>query len=93
MAIATITDGLWELLQPLLPTTPRRVRSPGRRRLDHRQVLNGILYVLATGITWDQLPNNSSGWAGTQSGTPTTPAGAPTTGFGAPGTVREWSVR
>jgi hypothetical protein len=47
MAIATVTDGLWELLQPLLPTTPRRFRFPGRRRLDHRQVLNGILYVLA----------------------------------------------
>jgi transposase len=56
MAIATVSDGLWELLQPLLPITPRRVRSPGRRRLDDRQVLNGILYVLATGIAWDQLP-------------------------------------
>jgi transposase len=56
MAVATITDGLWELLQPLLPATPRRFRYPGRRRLDDRRVLNGILYVLATGIAWDQLP-------------------------------------
>ena len=56
MAVATITDTLWELLQPLLPTTTRRFRYPGRRRLDDRRVLNGILYVLATGIAWDQLP-------------------------------------
>jgi len=56
MAVATVTDGLWELLQPLLPTTSRRFRYPGRRRLDDRRVLNGILYVLATGIAWDQLP-------------------------------------
>jgi transposase len=56
MAVPTVSDGLWELLQPLLPTTPRRFRYPGRRRLDDRRVLNGILYVLATRIAWDQLP-------------------------------------
>lgn len=56
MTIPTVTDQLWELMEPLLPHHPRRFRSPGRRRLDNRQVLNGILYVLATGIAWEQLP-------------------------------------
>jgi hypothetical protein len=31
MTVPTVTDGLWELLQPLLTTTPRRFRYPGRR--------------------------------------------------------------
>jgi transposase len=35
---------------------PRRFRHPGRKRLDDRQALNGILYVLHTGIAWHDLP-------------------------------------
>jgi transposase len=38
MAIPTVTDELWELLQPLLPAALRRFRYPGRRRLDDRRV-------------------------------------------------------
>src|SRR3954449_5480872 len=52
-----VTDALWERLQPLLPPPPRRrSRFPGRRPLDYRQVLTGILFVLETGIAWDDLP-------------------------------------
>jgi transposase len=52
-----VTDALWERLQPLLPPPPpRRFRFPGRRPLDYRQVLTGILFVLKTGIAWDDLP-------------------------------------
>ena len=56
MPIPTITDELWELLEPLLPTPERRYRYPGRKRLDDRAVLNGILYVLHSGIAWEDLP-------------------------------------
>ncbi|AMW08942.1 transposase [Streptomyces qaidamensis] len=49
-------DGLWERIEPLLPVTERRFRYPGRRRLDDRQVLCGILFVLYTGIPWRCLP-------------------------------------
>ncbi len=35
---------------------PRRFRFPGRRPLDYRKILTGILFVLKTGITWDELP-------------------------------------
>ena len=52
-----VTDALWERLQPLLPPPPpRRFRFPGRKPLDYRQVLTGILFVLKTGIAWDDLP-------------------------------------
>ena len=34
----------------------RRFRNPGRRQLPDRQALCGILFVLHTGIAWQQLP-------------------------------------
>jgi transposase len=34
----------------------RRVRHPGRKRIDDRRTLAGILFVLRTGIAWQQLP-------------------------------------
>ncbi|MFE2595479.1 IS5 family transposase [Streptomyces sp. NPDC059396] len=49
-------DGLWERIEPLLPVVERRCRYPGRKRLDQRKVLCGILFVLYTGIRWEFLP-------------------------------------
>jgi transposase len=51
-----VSDGLWERVEPLLPVVERRLRHPGRRRLDDRKVLCGILFVLHTGIQWEFLP-------------------------------------
>jgi transposase len=51
-----VDDALWALLEPLLPVRRRRVRHPGRRPLDDRLVLQGILFVLHTGIGWEHLP-------------------------------------
>jgi transposase len=51
-----VSDGLWERIEPLLPRKPRRFRYPGRRPLDDRVVLQGILFVLHTGIGWEHLP-------------------------------------
>src|SRR5438132_2320898 len=52
-----VTDALWERLQPLLPPPPPpRFRFPGRKPLDYRKILTGILFVLKTGIAWDDLP-------------------------------------
>jgi putative transposase of IS4/5 family DUF4096 len=47
---------VWERIEPLLPVVPRRADHPGRRRLDNRKVLSGILFVLYTGIPWEFLP-------------------------------------
>jgi transposase len=51
-----VSDGLWERIEPLLPRKPRRFRYPGRRPFDDRLALQGILFVLHTGIGWEHLP-------------------------------------
>ena len=51
-----VPDGLWERIEPLLPPRTRRFRYPGRKALDDRRVLQGILFVLHTGIGWEHLP-------------------------------------
>jgi len=51
-----VSEGLWVLVEPLLPRRERRFRHPGRRRLPDRQALSGILFVLHTGIAWRDLP-------------------------------------
>ena len=56
MAKPLVSDGLWERVEPLLPRVERRFRYPGRKRLEGRQVLTGILFVLKTGIPWEDLP-------------------------------------
>src|SRR3989442_8666051 len=59
MAVAPwiVRDGLWQRFEPLLPRRERRFRYPGRRRLDDRAALQGILFVLQTGIAWRHLPS------------------------------------
>jgi transposase len=55
MARPLLPDELWEILEPILPKwTP----SPkgGQPRLEDRQALTGILFVLKTGIPWEDLP-------------------------------------
>jgi transposase len=51
-----VSDELWVRLEPLIPRKPRRFRYPGRRPLDDRRVLSGILFVLVTGVGWERLP-------------------------------------
>jgi transposase len=56
MARELVCDELWEIVKPLIPEMVRRYRYPGRKRIDDRRVLTGILFVLKTGIAWEQLP-------------------------------------
>lgn len=52
-----LTDALWTRIQPLLPPPkPRRHRYPGRKRLDDRSCMTGILLVLKMDIPWEHLP-------------------------------------
>ena len=51
-----LPDALWELIEPLLPCKSRRCRYPGREPFDDRLALQGILFVLHTGIGWEHLP-------------------------------------
>jgi len=56
MAKPLVSDELWQLVEPLIPRVERRYRFPGRKRIDDRKVLTGILFVLQTGIPWEYLP-------------------------------------
>lgn len=57
MAKPVLPDDLWQLIEPLLPPPkPRRFRYPGRKPLDRRKVLTGVLFVLRSGIPWEMLP-------------------------------------
>jgi len=51
-----VPDGLWGRIEPLLPVIEGRLDHPGRKRIDDRKVLSGILFVLYTGIPWEFLP-------------------------------------
>lgn len=51
-----VSDELWARIEPLLPKVERRFRYPGRKRLPDRLALQGILFVLHTGMAWRHLP-------------------------------------
>ena len=55
MAKPLMPDELWEVVEPLLPPI---VKSPkgGRPPIGNREALTGILFVLKTGIAWEDLP-------------------------------------
>ena len=55
MAKSLVPDELWEIVQPLLPPHPPRPHG-GRKPVDDRACLAGILFVLKTGIGWEDLP-------------------------------------
>src|SRR4051812_7447456 len=46
-----LTDAQWQKIQPLLP-----VRKAGRRRIDDRTTVAGILLSLSSGCPWRELP-------------------------------------
>ena len=54
-----LTDAAWAVIEPLLPPSPERRGRPWR---DHRMVVNGILWVLATGVPWRDAPERYGPW-------------------------------
>lgn len=57
MAKPLLPEALWREIEPLLPPLPpRRAKNAGRKPIAHRAALTGILFVLKTGIAWEDLP-------------------------------------
>ena len=54
-----LTDEQFARLEPLLPDrTPRR----GGRWMDHRQMIDGVLWRTRTGSPWRDLPGSYGNW-------------------------------
>lgn len=50
-----VTDAQWEILAPLIPEPS--AYSP-REPIDRREIVNGVVYVLRTGCSWRQMPQD-----------------------------------
>jgi transposase len=54
-----LTDAQWHTLAPLLPPEKPRI---GRPNHPHRRIINGILWIVATGAPWRDLPEHYGPW-------------------------------
>src|ERR1041384_7900196 len=50
-----ISEALWAKIEPLLPVFKPSPKG-GRPRVSDEAALNGIVFVLRTGIPWEELP-------------------------------------
>jgi transposase len=50
-----LTDAEWALVEPLIPPAKR---GGGKRSVNMREVVNGLMYVLSTGCQWRALPKD-----------------------------------
>lgn len=50
-----LTDEEWRHIEPLIPPAKRGGR---RRKVNIREVMNGVMYVLSTGCQWRCLPKD-----------------------------------
>jgi transposase len=57
MSRAPVSKELWKQLNPLIPPfVPSRKGGRRKRVISDEDALNGILFVLHTGIAWEDLP-------------------------------------
>ncbi len=55
-----LTDAQWEQMRPLLP--PQKPLM-GRPAVDHRLIVEGMLWVMRTGSSWRELPERFGPWS------------------------------
>ena len=58
--LPALTDAQWEQLRPLLP--PQKPQT-GRPAVDHRFIVEGMLWVVRTGSSWRELPERFGPWS------------------------------
>lgn len=56
LAKRLVSDGLWEIVEPLIPVALTRQQGGGRGRVDDRAVFTAIAFVLTSGCAWRHLP-------------------------------------
>ena len=50
-----LTDAEWKMIEPLIPPAKR---GGGKRTVNMREVVNGVMYVLSTGCQWRYIPKD-----------------------------------
>ena len=60
LGLPALTEQHWEQLHPLLP--PQKPQT-GRPAIDHRLVVEGMLWVARTGSSWRELPERFGPWS------------------------------
>ena len=50
-----ISDGLWAKIEPILLTADPP-KATGRKRVDQRRMLDGVVYKIRSGCQWNSLP-------------------------------------
>ena len=50
-----LTDAEWTLVEALIPPAKR---GGGKRTVNMREVVNGVMYVLSTGCQWRYIPKD-----------------------------------
>ena len=60
LGVPALTDEHWERIRPLLP--PQKPQT-GRPAVDHRLVVEGMLWVVRTGSSWRELPERFGPWS------------------------------
>ena len=58
-SLEELTAERWEHLRPLLP----QQASTGRPAVEHRLIVEGILWVIRTGSSWRDLPERFGPWS------------------------------
>lgn len=56
---SVLTDAQWARIEPLMPSSDGQRGRPFR---EHRQVIEGIVYRLRTGVAWRDLPESFGPW-------------------------------
>ncbi len=59
-----VLDDLWERVRPLRPKPRRRTWYPGRKPMEDRKVLTGMIFVLRIGIPGREMPTELGCGAG-----------------------------
>jgi transposase len=50
------SDGLWEIAEPLIPSSKARVQGGGTQETPDETLFAAIIYVLVSGCAWRALP-------------------------------------
>ena len=59
MGQTLVPDGLWGIVEPLIPPQVQRPQGGGTRYVEDRAVFTAIVYVLTTGCGWRHLPEDT----------------------------------